>query len=342
MTVQWMMFLWAIFITSIPTALDKEESGLENHESDSSFKKSIPLPPIESLSKRPSSSSISRNGSTPLSRPMSATVLGPIANSKPPSRPMSGYISEHASSHSRRTSLPALVKTLSSPSSRPLSGIRPILSKPESKDELKNRDSEMQLTESAQDHGDFAEEGPRAEAEIISTSHKESIDEAFEKMDNLLVAAQEQQRPAGDQSQLEILENDNQTQDFGVADEKENNVDTVMAKDVEHKDLLETIPSNEVHQPGGPIDLDEYEAKLETDADATAEQPTIGSNNTLDERNERQTTQKNLPKLWIKFSLSHLAWNFLFVKLLKNRNHLCQIEHKKLCLTRYWRHQVTR
>ncbi|KAJ3017949.1 UNVERIFIED_CONTAM: hypothetical protein HDU68_011413 [Siphonaria sp. JEL0065] len=104
---------------------------------DSQFKRPAPLPPIESSGKRPSSSSTSGNEILSLSRPISAKVLGPIATpprnsskppSQPPSRPMSGFVAEGP--NSKRTSLPALVKTLSSPSSRPLSGIRPLLSKP--------------------------------------------------------------------------------------------------------------------------------------------------------------------------------------------------------------------
>ncbi|KAJ3012175.1 UNVERIFIED_CONTAM: hypothetical protein HDU68_001342 [Siphonaria sp. JEL0065] len=104
---------------------------------DTQFKRPAPLPPIESSGKRPSSSSTSGGEILSVSRPMSAKVLGPITTpprngtrppSQPPSRPMSGFVADGP--NSKRTSLPALVKTLSSPSSRPLSGIRPLLSKP--------------------------------------------------------------------------------------------------------------------------------------------------------------------------------------------------------------------
>ncbi|KAJ3023899.1 UNVERIFIED_CONTAM: hypothetical protein HDU68_008423 [Siphonaria sp. JEL0065] len=112
---------------------------------DAQFKRPAPLPPIESNGKRPSSSSISGGEILSLSRPMSAKVLGPITTpprnnskppSQPPSRPMSGFVAD--GSNSKRISLPALVKTLSSPSSRPLSGIRPLLSKPGSNQNIED------------------------------------------------------------------------------------------------------------------------------------------------------------------------------------------------------------
>ncbi|KAJ3076089.1 hypothetical protein HDU98_005781 [Podochytrium sp. JEL0797] len=109
-----------------------QEHGAETEASEteeSQFKRPAPLPPIEHQESRPTSAQL------PLSRPISAKVLGPIATpprSKPPSRPISGYHPETGSSSSRQISLPALVKTLSSPSSRPLSGIKPLLSKPSS------------------------------------------------------------------------------------------------------------------------------------------------------------------------------------------------------------------
>ncbi|KAJ3295436.1 Ubiquitin-protein ligase [Rhizoclosmatium sp. JEL0117] len=112
----------------------EKEGGEESEDPESQFKRPAPLPPIESSGQRPPSSSTSRHD-LPLSRPISARVLGPIATppqhtSKPPSRPISGIVRDSFATSSRKASLPALVKTLSSPSSRPLSGIKPLLSNP--------------------------------------------------------------------------------------------------------------------------------------------------------------------------------------------------------------------
>ncbi|TPX58849.1 hypothetical protein CcCBS67573_g09127 [Chytriomyces confervae] len=109
------------------------EATLESAEDDLQFKRSAPLPPIDSTGTRPTSSK-SHAEQASLSRPISARVLGPIPTpprgSKPSSRPVSGF---HHSSHelsgpSKRASLPDLVKTDSAPSSRPLSAMRPVLS----------------------------------------------------------------------------------------------------------------------------------------------------------------------------------------------------------------------
>ncbi|KAJ3110657.1 hypothetical protein HK100_002962 [Physocladia obscura] len=101
----------------------------EKHNDDPQFKKSSPLPPIESTTSRhPTTPTYT----PPISRPISAKILGPIPpttttpprflGSKTPSRPVSTRASNSAGA-----ALPALVKTLSAPSSRPLSGIKPLL-----------------------------------------------------------------------------------------------------------------------------------------------------------------------------------------------------------------------
>ncbi|KAJ3236392.1 hypothetical protein HDU78_004654 [Chytriomyces hyalinus] len=102
-------------------------------EDDIQFKRSAPLPPIDSTGTRPTSSK-SHAEQASLSRPISARVLGPIPTpprgSKPSSRPVSGFhhSTHELSSPSKRASLPDLVKTDSAPSSRPLSAMRPVLS----------------------------------------------------------------------------------------------------------------------------------------------------------------------------------------------------------------------
>ncbi|KAJ3249314.1 hypothetical protein HDU77_007796 [Chytriomyces hyalinus] len=102
-------------------------------EDDLQFKRSAPLPPIDSTGTRPTSSK-SHAEQASLSRPISARVLGPIPTpprgSKPSSRPVSGFhhSTHELSSPSKRASLPDLVKTDSAPSSRPLSAMRPVLS----------------------------------------------------------------------------------------------------------------------------------------------------------------------------------------------------------------------
>ncbi|KAI8834450.1 hypothetical protein BJ741DRAFT_610007 [Chytriomyces cf. hyalinus JEL632] len=109
------------------------EAAPEFAEDDLQFKRSAPLPPIDSTSTRPTSSK-SHADQASLSRPISARVLGPIPTpprgSKPSSRPVSGF--HHSAleltSLSKRASLPDLVKTDSAPSSRPLSAMRPLLS----------------------------------------------------------------------------------------------------------------------------------------------------------------------------------------------------------------------
>ncbi|KAJ3239122.1 hypothetical protein HDU81_006453 [Chytriomyces hyalinus] len=105
------------------------EAYSESAEDDLQFKRSAPLPPIDSTGTRPTSSK-SHTEQASLSRPISARVLGPIPtpprDSKPPSRPVSGF--HHSVHASKRASLPDLVKTDSAPSSRPLSAMRPVLS----------------------------------------------------------------------------------------------------------------------------------------------------------------------------------------------------------------------
>ncbi|KAJ3261635.1 hypothetical protein HDU77_000808 [Chytriomyces hyalinus] len=109
------------------------EATLESAEDDLKFKRSAPLPPIDSTGTRPTSSK-SHAEQASLSRPISARVLGPIPTpprgSKPSSRPVSGFhhSTHELSSPSKRASLPDLVKTDSAPSSRPLSAMRPVLS----------------------------------------------------------------------------------------------------------------------------------------------------------------------------------------------------------------------
>ncbi|KAJ3399917.1 hypothetical protein HDU80_007457 [Chytriomyces hyalinus] len=109
------------------------EATLESAEDDLQFKRSAPLPPIDSTGTRPTSSK-SHAEQASLSRPISARVLGPIPTpprgSKPSSRPVSGFhhSTHELSSPSKRASLPDLVKTDSAPSSRPLSAMRPVLS----------------------------------------------------------------------------------------------------------------------------------------------------------------------------------------------------------------------
>ncbi|KAI8618230.1 hypothetical protein BC830DRAFT_15545 [Chytriomyces sp. MP71] len=97
-------------------------------ENNTQMKKITPLPPID-----PNNRPLSSKSSKPsLSRPLSARILGPILtpphNSRPTSRPISGYQQENSVLvASRRVSLPALVNAASIPSSRPLSGSTPLL-----------------------------------------------------------------------------------------------------------------------------------------------------------------------------------------------------------------------
>ncbi|KAJ3208247.1 hypothetical protein HDU82_002746 [Entophlyctis luteolus] len=95
---------------------------------DDLFKRS-PLPPIERASQQSSSPDIDAAKSRPISGRIVGLIPTPPSQSKPSSRPLS-----------TRGSLPALAKTVSSPSSRPLSGLKPVLGSSKNNGDSENTD----------------------------------------------------------------------------------------------------------------------------------------------------------------------------------------------------------